>query len=48
MFTWNGRLFGNQTTYYLGYKALSQDYEDGGFEWDVVAHGPGLGFEIRF
>lgn len=31
-----------------GYRALSWDYEDGGFEWDVVMHGPMLGAGVRF
>jgi hypothetical protein len=36
-----------------GYKALAQDYTSGGsgtgrFRWDVLMHGPVLGFSIRF
>jgi hypothetical protein len=35
-----------------GYKALGQDYTDGSgpqrFRWDVVMHGPVLGFSVRF
>jgi hypothetical protein len=35
-----------------GYKALGQDYTDGSgpqrFRWDVVMHGPVLGFTVRF
>lgn len=30
-----------------GYRALGQDYSQGGFEWDVVTHGPVLGFTLR-
>ncbi|MFM7135013.1 MAG: hypothetical protein ACKO0W_11925 [Planctomycetota bacterium] len=30
-----------------GYRALGQDYSQGGFEWDVVTHGPILGFTLR-
>lgn len=29
-----------------GYRALGQDYSDGGFTWDVVTHGPLLGAAI--
>jgi hypothetical protein len=31
-----------------GYRALSWDYEDGGFGWDVIMHGPMLGAGVRF
>jgi hypothetical protein len=31
-----------------GYRALSWDYQDGGFEWDVIMHGPMLGAGVRF
>lgn len=31
-----------------GYRALGQDYESDGFEWDVVTHGPVVGFTIQF
>jgi len=55
-FTWNvqaalgyrTRLFGRETTFALGYRALHQDYDDGGFEWDVTMHGPLLGTAVRF
>jgi hypothetical protein len=55
-FTWNLQaflgyrttLFGRQTTCALGYRALSQDYDDGDFEWDVTMHGPVLGAAVRF
>jgi hypothetical protein len=55
-FTWNLQaflgyrttLFGRQTTFALGYRALSQDYDDGDFEWDVTMHGPVLGAAVRF
>ena len=33
---------------YLGYRAISQDYDQGGFEWDVLAHGPMIGVAIKF
>jgi hypothetical protein len=55
-FTWNVQafvgyrttLFGQDTTFALGYRALSQDYDDGDFEWDVTMHGPVLGAALRF
>jgi opacity protein-like surface antigen len=31
-----------------GYRAIGTDYTDGGFTYDVVAHGPILGFEYKF
>ncbi|MBX3382655.1 MAG: hypothetical protein KF864_04000 [Phycisphaeraceae bacterium] len=30
-----------------GYRALQQDFESGGFEWDVLTHGPIMGFTVR-
>jgi hypothetical protein len=41
-------LFGLPSTGFIGYRALGQDYQSGDFAWDVVAHGPILGIEIRF
>ncbi|MCA9280412.1 MAG: hypothetical protein H6812_10145 [Phycisphaeraceae bacterium] len=38
---WNITLFG-------GYRALGQDYSDGGFTWDTVVHGPVLGAQFTF
>ena len=32
----------------LGYRGIGTDYTDGGFTYDVVAHGPVIGFEYRF
>jgi hypothetical protein len=32
----------------LGYRGIGTDYTDGGFTYDVVTHGPILGFEYRF
>jgi hypothetical protein len=54
-FTWNVQayvgyrttLFGRDTTFAFGYRALSQDYDHGGFEWDVTMHGPLLGAALR-
>ncbi|HLT03108.1 MAG TPA: hypothetical protein VK001_13055 [Geminicoccaceae bacterium] len=55
-FTWNVQafvgyrttLFGRDTTFALGYRALSQDYDHDDFEWDVIMHGPVLGSSVRF
>jgi hypothetical protein len=32
----------------VGYRALGIDYSDGGFNMDVVSHGPVMGLEVRF
>lgn len=32
----------------VGYRALGQDYESDGLTWDVVTHGPLLGFSIQY
>lgn len=34
---------GVPTSLAAGYRALSWDYEDGGFKWDVIQHGPLVG-----
>lgn len=31
-----------------GYRALRQDYTNGGFQWDMIVHGPILGLQFRF
>ena len=31
-----------------GYRGIGADYTDGGFTYDVVTHGPIIGFEYRF
>ncbi len=31
-----------------GYRGIGTDYSDGGFGYDLVAHGPVIGFEYRF
>ena len=31
-----------------GYRSIGTDYTDGGFTYDVVAHGPIIGFEYKF
>ena len=33
---------------FLGYRALGTDYSDGGFGYDVTAHGPVIGAEFKF
>jgi len=50
---YNFSIFGESDSRLLmGYRALSQDYSDGSgadeFKWDVVAHGPMAGLNIRF
>lgn len=35
-------------SFVFGYRALGQDYQNGGFEWEVVAHGPMIGMQMRF
>jgi hypothetical protein len=47
------KLFGNdEARVFAGYRALSQDYDDGHgsnkFEWDVTLHGPVIGLHIPF
>ena len=32
----------------FGYRGLSTDYSEGGFKYDVIAHGPLIGAEFRF
>jgi len=39
--TWNFAL-------YAGYRALGQDYSNGGFGWDMIVHGPVLGMQFLF
>ncbi len=41
-------IFDKSAAAFLGYRALGQDYSNGGFQWDMVAHGPIIGLEIRF
>jgi len=45
---WNVDLFGLDSTLFAGYRELGQDYEDDGFEWNVIAHGPILGLGFTF
>jgi len=39
---------GHETILRLGYRALYQDYSNGGFEWDVTQHGPVVGASFKF
>jgi hypothetical protein len=41
-------VFGQDTTFALGYRALYQDYHHKDFEWDVTMHGPVLGTALDF
>jgi hypothetical protein len=41
-------VFGQDTTFALGYRALYQDYHHKDFEWDVTIHGPVLGTALHF
>jgi hypothetical protein len=55
-FAWNVQAFvgyktsllGQPLTLTAGYRALSQDYENGDFKWDVTTQGPILGVVMRF
>jgi hypothetical protein len=38
----------NDANVLVGYRILSQDYQAGSFEWDVVQQGPLLGLAVRF
>ncbi len=53
VFGYRFNLFGNDNArVIMGYRALSQDYDDGHgsnkFEWDVTIHGPVIGLTIPF
>jgi hypothetical protein len=41
-------VFGQDTTFAFGYRALSQDYDHNDFEWDVTMHGPVIGAALDF
>ncbi|MEI6674208.1 MAG: hypothetical protein WCO57_03415 [Verrucomicrobiota bacterium] len=52
-FTWQamagiGYSFHEYGNLLLGYRALGTDYTNGGFTYDLIAHGPIIGYEIRF
>lgn len=59
-FTWSAaailgfdfELFENPATVYGGYRAIGQDFHEGSgsdsFDWDVIMHGPMLGFTMSF
>jgi hypothetical protein len=36
------------TIAFAGYRALSQDFNDDGFEWDTIVHGPMIGMNFSF
>ena len=41
-------LFGQPTTFTIGYRALYVDYDHNDFKWDVTQQGPILGAVLRF
>jgi hypothetical protein len=41
-------LFGRETAFALGYRALHQDYDHNDFKWDVTMYGPLIGAAMRF
>lgn len=52
-FTWQaGAVLGYRVTEScsvgLGYRSMGTDYQSGGFTWDITAHGPVLGVELKF
>jgi hypothetical protein len=42
------KLFGRDTAFSLGYRAMHINYDDDNFEWDVTQYGPIIGTSIRF
>lgn len=36
------------TTFFVGYRALEQDFQSSGFEWDMIVHGPMIGLNFVF
>lgn len=51
--TWQAMLgfgyrFNDRGSVMLAYRAISTDYRDGGFQFDVLSHGPLLGVEYKF
>ena len=41
-------LLGHNSILRVGYRALYQDYENGGFRWDVTQYGPVVGVSMQF
>lgn len=41
-------LLGHNTVLRTGYRVLHQEYEAGGFKWDVTQHGPVVGVSMQF
>jgi hypothetical protein len=39
---------GHQIDGYLGYRALSVDYSEGAYSYDVLQHGPIMGLTMKF
>ncbi len=37
-----------ESSIFAGYKAIGDDYTDGGFTWDTVLHGPIVGWRFTF
>lgn len=52
IFAYRFDLWGKDAAITFGYRALSEDYSDGSgteeFKWDVILHGPIVGFTINF
>jgi hypothetical protein len=47
-FGYRTSLFGQPTTFAIGYRALHVDYDHNDFKWDVTQQGPILGAVLRF
>jgi hypothetical protein len=41
-------MFGFPTTFWAGYKAIYDNYQNDGFKWNMWVHGPGIGTTTRF
>ena len=52
VFGYDFSLFGHPAAVFLGYRAIGQDFSEGSsgnrFTWDVIQHGPILGFSLLF
>ncbi len=52
VFGYDFTLFDHPASIFFGYRAIGQDYTDGNgsdrFTWDIVQHGPLLGFSLLF
>lgn len=47
-FGYSWRMKSARAEAFLGYRALSQDYSDGDFAWDVLTHGPIIGAQLSW